>query len=79
MRVGLNFRNYSFDDLNGVIITYMLPYEPVTESAPELELVKDMYDAILEFLYGLYDQYNADWNARFEAAMIPAEEYFEEE
>lgn len=79
LRVGLNFRNFIFDDLNGVIITYMLPYEPVTESAPELEPVKDMYDSILKFLYGLYDQYNAEWNAKVKAAMIPAEEYFEEE
>ena len=46
----------------------------VTESAPELEPVKDMYDAILSFLYGLYDQYNADNNAKWEAAFRQSEE-----
>lgn len=73
------FRNYSIWEVGKQYFSYMLPYQSVTESAPELEPVKDMYDAILEFLYGLYDQYVASHNADIEATMIPAEEYFEEE
>ena len=46
----------------------------VTESAPELEPVKELYDAILSFLYGLYDQYAADYNALWEAAIKQSEE-----
>lgn len=69
LSLSLNIRNYDFQDLNALITTYMLPYQPVTESAPEMEPVKDLYDAILSFLYGLYDQYNAEWNARVESSI----------
>ena len=72
--VKLTFRSFDLDELNWVIATYMLPYQSVTESAPELEPVKDLYDAILKFLYELYDQYNADNNAQWEAAIRQSEE-----
>jgi hypothetical protein len=48
----------------------MLPYHSITESAPELAPAKDLYDAILEFLYGLYNQYVERHNADFEAVKI---------
>ncbi len=63
-------RNYESGLLGSQIITHMLPYQSVVESAPELEPVKDLYDAILEFLYGLYDQYAASHNTNYEAAKI---------
>lgn len=59
-------RNYEFGLLSSVIIANMLPYQSITETAPEMEPVKEVYDSILEFLYGLYDQYSADWNAKCE-------------
>lgn len=63
-------RNYDPGLLNTQITSHMLPYRSITESAPEMEPVKDLYDAILEFLYGLYDQYMEGHNANFEAAKI---------
>ena len=63
-------RNYESGLLGSQVITRMLPYQPVTETAPELEPVKDTYDAILEFLYGLYDEYAESHNAGYEAVKI---------
>lgn len=63
-------RNYDPGLLKTQITSHMLPYRSITESAPEMEPVKDLYDAILEFLYGLYDQYMEGHNADFEAAKI---------
>ncbi len=55
------------------LIIRMHPYQPVSEIIPELEPVKALYDAILSFLYGKYDQYAADHNTKMEAMMIPAD------
>ena len=74
LSLSLLLRNYDFDDLNSVITTYMLPYESVMESAPGLEPVKDLYDAILSFLYGKYDEYNASWNSKIEESSITVTE-----
>ena len=64
------FRNYSYDEAGSQSTTHMLPYQSVVESAPELEPVKDLYDAILKFLYEKYDQYAASHNTNYEAAKI---------
>ena len=69
----LNLRNFDVSKMTAQIISHMLPYQSVTESAPEMEPVKDMYDSILEFLYGLYDQYVASHNADFEEEKILVE------
>ncbi len=66
-----SFRNYSMLEVGSQFMTTMLPYQPVAETAPELEPVKVIYDAILSFLYERYDQYSNPWNAMIEAAMIP--------
>lgn len=54
--------------------SYLLPYRSITETVPEMEPVKDIYDSILEFLYGLYDQYCSSHNAMVEAAKLTPEE-----
>ncbi len=70
-----NLRNFDHEATGSQLVTHMLPYQSIVESAPEMEPVKDLYDAILEFLYSLYDQYAEIHNADIEAALIPAEEY----
>lgn len=75
LSLSLNLRHYDHFGLNEVITTRMLPYQSITETAPELEPVKDLYDAILNFLYGLYDQYNAEHNRKWEGALRSAEEF----
>ncbi len=66
------FRNFSIWEVTNQDITYLLPYQSVTESAPELEPVKELYDAILSFLYGLYDEYSAYHNNMMKSLYIPA-------
>ena len=68
-------RNFDHHKVGSQVITNMLPYQSISNyDAPEMEPVKDLYDAILEFLYGLYDEYNASWNSKMEEALIPVTE-----
>ena len=68
-------RNFDHHKVGSQVITNMLPYQSISNyDAPEMEPVKDLYDAILEFLYGLYDEYNASWNSKMEEALIPITE-----
>ena len=66
----LNLRNFDHAETGSQLTTHMPSYQSVTEFAPEMEPAKDLYDAILEFLYGLYDQYVEGHNADFEAVKI---------
>ena len=50
-----SFRNYSMLEVGSQFMTTMLPYQPVAETAPELEPVNVIYDAILSFLSERYD------------------------
>lgn len=61
-------RNYEYGLLGSQTIIHMLPYQPVT--IPELEPVKDLYDAILSYLYRLHDRYMESWNTRVESTII---------
>ena len=61
-------RNYEYGLLGSQTIIHMLPYQPVT--IPELEPVKDLYDAILSYLYGIHDRYMESWNTRVESTII---------
>lgn len=68
-------RNFAYTDLGGQLTTRMLPYQSISEyDAPELEPVKGLYDDILSFLYGLYDECAAQWNSKMEEALIPVTE-----
>ena len=62
-------RNFDFSEVSSQAITKMLPYQ--SGSIPELP---ELYDDIISFLYGLYDNYNSKWNKRIEALSIPEEE-----
>ena len=53
-----------------------MPYQSISNyDAQELEPVKDLYDAILSFLYDKYDQYADNHNKNMNALRIPAEEF----
>ena len=62
-------RNFDFSEVSSQAITKMLPYQ--SGSIPELP---ELYDDIIGFLYGLYDNYNSKWNNRIEAISVPEEE-----
>lgn len=69
-------RNFDHQKAGSQLTTNMLPYQSISNyDAPELEPVKDLYDAILSFLYGKYDQYADSHNKDISAVMIPAEEF----
>lgn len=74
LSASLNLRKYDYSGVTAQAATYMLPYQSVIESVPELESVKDLYDSILEFLYGLYDQYSFSHNAEMETTKLTPEE-----
>ncbi len=61
-------RNYDYGNMGTQLITHMGTCQPSAEAAPELEPVKELYDAVVSFLYGLYDQYAEGHNADMEAA-----------
>lgn len=63
-------RNFDHIETGLQLTTHMLPYQSITESAPEMEPVKDLYDAILSFLYSRYDEYAESHNADIEAVKI---------
>ena len=63
-------RNYEFGLIGSQILIHMLPYQSVAETAPEMEPVKNMYDSILSFLYGLHDNFMERHNTGFEEARI---------
>ena len=68
-------RNFAYTDVGCQLTTRMLPYQSISEyDAPELEPVKELYDDVLSFLYGLYDEYAAQWNSNMEEALIPVTE-----
>jgi hypothetical protein len=66
----LNLRNFDGPKITSQIISHMLPYHSITEPVPELAPAKDLYDSILKFLYGLYDQYVESHNAEYEKAKV---------
>ena len=66
-------RNYEFGLLGSQITIHILPYQSVTETAPEMEPVKDMYDSILSFLYELHDNFMERHNNEYEGARISTE------
>ena len=71
-----SFRNYDLGGVGSQATTHMSPYQSISNyDAQELEPVKDLYDAILSFLYGKYDQYADNHNKDINAALIPAEEF----
>ena len=69
-------RNFDHHKVGSQLTTNMLPYQSISNyDAQELEPVKDLYDAILSFLYDKYDQYADNHNKNMNALRIPAEEF----
>ena len=67
-------RNYDISEVSLQMVTRLLPYQAISENdAPELEAVKEIYDAVLEFLYGLYDEYSSEHNNIIESLYAPSE------